>query len=212
MNDVLANLSRAGIATHVVRPASSGDIVEVDLVAALLSATGGELYRVAPCTYAFDAGAVPRSAPVAEDSSADGASDRTGDPAADRAEAVRVALAELLGEDAVSVEPLGPATGVSGPGGPVGDQEPLEGRAVTLLRALTDGARVAIVNEAPDLRAVIDASFAVSAARLTAEGLHVHGSGRPSDGDIEHRLERIEQILHRLAESPHPAPEQRDTA
>lgn len=163
MDDILGDLARAGLATHVVETVPGSGVGEADLVAALLDAVPGRLFRVGPCRFAA---AVPP-----------GAADK--------------ALADLtaaLGEGAVALRPLPPADDASA-GAPV----------LSLLRALSDATGYALAAEGPRLRAVLDAEFAVSAARMTAEGL---GGLLPRDEagrGIADRLDRIEAGLEALS-------------
>jgi hypothetical protein len=104
--------------------------------------------------------------------------------AGDRGAAVEAALAALLGDGAAELSEIEPPSDAG---------DPWEGRAVTLLRAMSRAVDGAVRSETPECRAVVDAEFALAAARLTADGLGaLGGDGAPG---LAARLGRIEDAL-----------------
>lgn len=177
MQDALDNLSRAGIATHVVERCEGSDVLEADLLSALLGIVPGSVFRIAAHVYAFDARA------------ATAAGLEEGASPAETAGAIGRAMQALLGEATVTVRALEQTAEQT-------EEKPQVSQdAVVLLRALTEAAGLAPAREDPGLRAVIDAEFAVKAARLTAQGLATIAVDGSVAEALQARLERIEQAL-----------------
>lgn len=175
MTDLADRLAAAGVATHLVTVSEAAGRLERDVLDALLAAFGGTVFRVGAFAYALDA------------RGPDGAA---ADGGADPAAAVRAGIEGLLGAGTVQVATL--------PQPDAPPAEPTEARALLLLEAMAGAAGRAVRAEAPGCRAVIDAEFALAAARLTADGLDAITRG--DGGELEGRLARIEGALAEIAE------------
>jgi len=146
MSDLLQKLHDAGVATHGVAVNAPAGVAERALLDALMAAVGGTVFRLAPYSYAVRAADEDPSARIAD------------------------ALAGLVPRESVCVAAARPPDGAAG-GAEEPLAEPLDPRALTLIAALAEGAETIASGETPAQRAVLDAGFALAAARLAAEGI-----------------------------------------
>ncbi|MEL6219324.1 MAG: hypothetical protein AAFR79_12800 [Pseudomonadota bacterium] len=185
-DQMLERLRVAEVATHSVAALKPDALSEVDFLDGLLAITSGHLFRIAPYRYAFD---------IREGSSGDDAHMELSAPALDAehdAGGIRQALERQFGNGVVEVEEiLAPSRNGT---------TTLTNRGITLVEVLAGATQAALRQEAPTCRAVIDAEFAVAAARMTAEGLDALVLEGVRSGPLAHRLEAIEERVSMIAE------------
>lgn len=186
MIQMLGKLKAAKMATHSAKAIRPDTLAERELLDALLSVTSGHLYRIAPYAYALDL--ERRGAEIAEDTP-EGPTDPM---AAPKIEHIRAGLARQFGEGSIELAEI--ADDVSGTG------QALEPGSIQLLEAHSGAVGTAIRREAPACRAVIDAEFALAAARMAVSGIDAMVSESVRSGPLAHRLDAIEDRISMIAE------------
>lgn len=187
MVQVLEKLRAAGVATHAVSTSLKDTLSEREFLDALLAATSGNLFRLAPFAYAFDVGNQPPSAQSTPGASP--AAPDTDGPAG----LIRSVLERRFGTGAVDLAEISPSTETA--------DGAIDAESILLVEALATATETAIRRESITCRAVIDAEFAMAVARVAANGVDGLITEHHRTSPIAHRLNAIEDRLSVLAEN-----------